>query len=95
MVSLLTDHARDKSQHKTALREQSGLVPLKPERSFIPIHFVVISLFSKNMIDKLVKFFSEVAFVELHVDDALWTGNCCYNLAKKNLKGNKSTKTTK
>ena len=35
------------------------------------------------MIDKLVKFFGEVAFVELHVDDALWTGNCCYNLAKK------------
>ena len=39
LVSFLTDHACDKSQHKTALREQSGLVPLKPERSFIPFSF--------------------------------------------------------
>ena len=46
------------------------------------------------MIDKLVKFFGEVAFVELHVDDALWTGNRCYNLAKKNFLFQKNKKRT-
>ena len=44
------------------------------------------------MIDELVKFFGEVAFVELHVDDALWTGNRCYNLAKKNFLFQKNKK---
>ena len=52
---------------------------------------------SNKTSNKLLDFFSEVALVEFHLDDALWTGYSCHNLERINSNNNhyKSTTTTK
>ena len=52
---------------------------------------------SNKTSNKLLDFFSEVALVEFHLDDALWTSYSCHDLERINSNNNhyKSTTTTK